>query len=174
MDRDREDAIEAMLIAPSMQTELSMACSQQNPKPPMSKPPNYASLLENDESFFDGILSGDHHGMQNTSSINSNHHHHQLAAKRPPPPQQFWNDVVVGGSVGNSAAKRFHGDLNSGGSSTGGGEVHDQEENNSFVSMLNQMPQSSPAPFHPNSLLGSLGDGVLRPQYQLPTMNWNS
>ncbi|XP_048325396.1 NAC transcription factor 25 [Ziziphus jujuba] len=171
IDRDKDDAMEAMLM-PSMQGQLSVASSQQNPKPPLSKPANYASLLENDDSFFEGILSGD--GMQNTSSIS----HHQFAtsssksnlaaAVKRPPPQQFWNDV---GSIGNSAAKRFHGDLNSGGSSSTGGEVHDQE-NNSFVSLLNQIPQT--APFHPNSLIGSLGDGVLRPQYQLPSMNWNS
>lgn len=180
MERDKDDvAMEAMLM-PSMQShQLSVGSHQQNLKPPLSKPANYSALLENDESFFDGILSSGDHGMQHSTTSNISHqfatnssssksNNHMAAVKRPPS-SQFWNEV--GSSMENSAAagKRFHGDLNS--SSTVGGV---QNENNSFVSMLNQIPQSS-APFHhPSSILGSLGDGVLRPQYQLPSMNWNS
>jgi hypothetical protein len=66
----------------------------------------------------------------------------------------------------NSSAKRFHGDLNSGITGT-------QEDNNSFVSLLNQFPQSTPL-VHPSTLLGSLGDGVLRQTFQLSSLNWNS
>ncbi|PQQ07208.1 NAC transcription factor 25 [Prunus yedoensis var. nudiflora] len=133
------------------------------PAPPPPQPKhttNYTALLENDdhEGFFEGILSS-----------KSN-----LPVKRPLP-SSFWNDA---GSMGtgpaataSSSSKRFHADLNSGISTTAAGGV--DESNSSFVSMLNQFPQGT-APFHPNALLGSLGDGVLRQQFQHPSMNWNS
>ncbi|KAI4304342.1 hypothetical protein MLD38_039870 [Melastoma candidum] len=69
----------------------------------------------------------------------------------PPPQQQYWD---------------------------GGGGVPKQlcgvgDEANSFVSLLNQLPQSSV--FHPNTLVaGSISDGNFRQQFQLPGMNWNS
>ncbi|KAK4589972.1 hypothetical protein RGQ29_020515 [Quercus rubra] len=162
MDQDKEDSMEVMI--PTMPT-MSMA-SQHNGKVPLpSKTANYTALLDNDsENYFDGILSAE--GMQNgsishnlaTSSSKSS----TLVVKRTLP-SQFWNET---GSLGSSSSggKRFHGDLNSG---TAG-----LDENNSFVSLLNQLPQG--ASFHPNSLLGSLGDGVLRQQFQLPSINWNS
>ncbi|XP_068320508.1 NAC transcription factor 25-like [Pyrus communis] len=153
-------------------------------KPPPFPPPlssklpttNYTALLESDyhESFFEGIISSSDH-QQGSHSHHHDHDHDQFGAistsssKTSIPLKRqlsspFWNDV---GSIGSAAAttttsssKRFQADLNG--------------ENNSFVSMLNQMPQGT-APFYPNpALLGSLGDEVLRPQFQLPSMNWNS
>lgn len=150
---------------------------QRNPKPPlMLKPANYTCLMENDESFLDGILSSE--GIQNSSisqqliGTSGQNGLNQLQANmKRQLPLQYWNEV---GSNGDSVAKRFHGDLNSVDQSAGGND----QENNSFASMLNQLPQSN-TPFHPNSttvLLGSLGlgDGVMRSQFQLPSMNWNS
>lgn len=199
-------AMEALLMPSSMQISVAghHHQQQQNLKPPLvsNKPAaNYGPLqLENDESlFFDGILSssGDH-GMQNATtsttsvsrhlaanSSSSKSQHPAAAAKRPlSSTTQFWSEVGSAPPMGNSSpaggaatGKRFHGDLNSSSSTTGGAVgAQAQEENNSFVSLLNQIPQGS-APFHhPNSILASLGDGVLRPQYQLPSMNmnWNS
>ncbi|QHO58864.1 hypothetical protein HN51_013192 [Arachis hypogaea] len=67
--------------------------------------------------------------------------------------------TMQNGSPGSSSSsKRFHGDLNNG-------------DNTSFVSLLNQLPHNTP--FHPNSILGSVGDAVLRQQFQLPGLNWN-
>lgn len=155
--------MEAMI--PMMQTP-SILAAQQNPKPLPSKTANYGALLENDENcYFDGILTAE--GLQNSSSIShqlasSTSKHNTLAVKRTLP-SPFWNETGPMGS--SSGGKRFHGDLNSG--STGM-----DESNDSFVSLLNQLPQG--AQFHPNALLGSLGDGVLRQHFQLPSMNWNS
>ncbi|CAN6689873.1 unnamed protein product [Malus baccata var. baccata] len=143
------------------------------PPPPSSKLPttDYTALLESDdhESYLEGILSssdhqpGSHsHDHDQFGTISTSISKSSLPLKRHLP-SPFWNDV---GSIGTAAAtttsssKKFHADL--------------INENNSFVSMLNQTPQGT-APFHANAaLLELLGDGVLRPQFQLPSMNWNS
>ncbi|MED6156709.1 hypothetical protein PIB30_016865 [Stylosanthes scabra] len=76
--------------------------------------------------------------------------------------------TMQNGSPGSSSSsKRFHGGLNNGSNTT----IH--EENTSFVSLLNQLPHHQNAAFHPNSILGSVGDAVLRQQFQLPGLNWN-
>lgn len=146
---------------------------------PQKAATNYTALLENDEedNFFDGILSSE--GVQNSSHSNLSHQFMSSSksdvvvmpvnnnSKRQLP-SPFWNEAGGSSSMGtnnSSSSKRFHTDLNSGGGSGGGVD----ESNASFVSMLNQN-----AAFHHNSLLGSLGDGVLRPQFHLPSMNWNS
>jgi hypothetical protein len=171
MDLDKEDSMEAMI--PTMPT-MSLGSYQNRKLPlPSKTTENYSALLENDENnYFDGILTAE--AMQNGSNIShlaattsSSKSNTVLAMKRTLP-SQFWNETgsIVGSSSGNN--KRFHGDLNNSGSSAG------LDENNSFVSLLNQLPQGHAHPFHPNSLLGSLGDGVLRQQFHLPSMNWNS
>lgn len=172
MDRDKDDGFEGMYVT------LPAPIHQINPKPPAGKNTTYGALFEHDEHFFDGMLSAE--GIQQNSCVS------QLASsiskpanmsidivspstantfpvKRAMPPQ-FWNEPA--GSLASSSGKRFHGDLNSGNTAT--------DDNNSFVSLLNQLPQS--VQFNPNSatLLGSLGDGSLRQQYHLPSMNWNS
>jgi hypothetical protein len=169
--RDKEDSMEGMFA--SLQNS-----SHQNPKPlSASKHTAYASLLVNEDTFFEGILTGD--GMQNSSisqlpsssskpnmsmtSVSTN----TLSEKRSLPYHQYWNETTgLPMGLANSSAKRFHGDLNSGITGT-------QEDNNSFVSLLNQFPQSTPL-VHPSTLLGSLGDGVLRQTFQLSSLNWNS
>ncbi|KAL3596366.1 hypothetical protein D5086_008003 [Populus alba] len=127
-----------------------------------------------DDTFFEGILTGD--GMQNGSisqlpsssskpnmSMAAPVSANTFTATRTLPPHQYWNDAT-GSPVGlaNSSGKRFHGELNSGITGT-------QEDNTSFVSMLNQLPQSTPM-VHPSTLL----DGVLRQPFQLSSLNWNS
>jgi hypothetical protein len=165
--RDKEDSMEGMFA--TLQNS-----SHQNPKPlSASKHTAYASLLVNEDTFFEGILTGD--GMQNgsisqlpSSSSKPNMSMAPVSANtftatRTLPPHQYWNDAT-GSPVGlaNSSGKRFHGELNSGITGT-------QEDNTSFVSMLNQLPQSTPL-VHPSTLL----DGVLRQPFQLSSLNWNS
>lgn len=146
MEKDKEEFMDVMSM-------------QNNPKPD-----NYTTcLLDNDDTFLDGILSSE--GIENSciSQQFGTSGQRGLNMKRQLP-SQYWNEV---GSFG----KRFHGDLNS--VESGCGNNNDQE-NHSFVSMLNQIPQHGTT-FHSNysSLLGSQGvdDGVLRSQFQLPTMN---
>ncbi|XP_031271538.1 NAC transcription factor 25-like [Pistacia vera] len=176
MERDKDqDCMEGMYV-----TQLQ-TCSHQNQKLPAAANNNTGgygnSLLEHDDhNFFEGMLSGE--GMQQNSCVSNipkpnisnivspsttNNFPVRRAMSLP-----YWNNEGCGGnSIGaSSSGKRFHGDLNSGSTAT-------DDNNNSFVSLLNRLPQS--VPFHvPNSLLGSLGDGNLRRQFQLPSMNWNS
>ncbi|KAI4299332.1 hypothetical protein L6164_032801 [Bauhinia variegata] len=165
IDQDKELSVEAML--PTMPT-LSMANTHQNAK--SSRTTSYGSLgIENDDNFFDGILAADH-SMQQNGADHSHHHHfvHQNSKGSFPLkralPSQLWNETES--TVSSSPSKRFNGDLNNRGNSA-------TEENSYFVSLLSQLPQSTT--FHPNALLGSVGDSVLRQQFQLPaSMNWNS
>lgn len=155
MEQDKEDSMEAI---------IPLLAGQQNAKNLSSKSANYGSVIhENDDHYFDGLLTGAE-SLQNgsiNSHLASSNSKSTLAGKRTLP-SEFWNGT---GSIGSSSGKRFHGDLNSGGAGM-------DENNSSFVSLLNQLPQGT-AQFHPNALLGSLGEGVLRQQFQLP-MNWNS
>lgn len=127
--------------------------------PAASKPTAFVSVLDqNEENFFEGILAGND-GMQNSSNIisqllSSNTKPHifippsvstsyTLAAKRLLP-SQYWNEApaaaaaATGSSMGASSGnKRFHGDLNSCSTAT-------DQDNTSFVSLLSQLPQSTP------------------------------
>ncbi|XP_054803016.1 NAC transcription factor 25 isoform X2 [Prosopis cineraria] len=152
MEQEREISMEAML--PTIST-LSMA-NTGNANPSLG--------LENDDNFFDGILGGgdsnDHHLLSSNSSRSSSF----LPVKRPLP-------SPFGSPSGSSSSnKRFHGDLNG----TGGISNTSADENSSFISLLSQLPpphQSRTTFHHPNALLG---DGVLRQQFQLPSLNWTS
>nr|UBT01633.1 NAC transcription factor 29 [Litchi chinensis] len=184
--RDHQDCMEGIFG-----TVLSSS-SHQNPQ----KNGGFGSFPEHDhESFFDGILSsgGDQSIQQNSSATCMNS---QLGSKQPHMPSiistnsttsnslisvkrtanvlpQCWNETAAtSGFIGSSSRKRFHGDLNSGSTAdnTTANDDHINNNSNSFVSLLTQLPQN--VPFHPNNFL--LGDGNLRTQVQLPSINWNS
>lgn len=169
MERDKDEDASQLQI-----------CSHQNQKlPAAAKNSNTVgygkSLLDehHDHNLFEGILSGE--GMQHNSCVS------QLASSSNIPKltisnivspstantfkraisSPYWNNEVGGGDSieASSSGKRFHGDLNSGSTAT-------DDNSNSFVSLLNQLPQNLP-------FLSSLGDRSLRQQFQLPSMNWN-
>ncbi|RDY04370.1 NAC transcription factor 25, partial [Mucuna pruriens] len=152
MDQNKEST-----MLPMMST---LSNTPQNSKPTSSRSTSYGPLgLENEDNLFDGIL-GVNQSMQQDGSDS---HQHQVASKgnflvKPALSSQFWNDT---GS--SSSSRRFHCDLNAGTSTV--------EENSSFVSLLSHLPQNT---FHPNALLDPVGNGVLRQQFQLPSMNWNA
>lgn len=147
VERDRDDPPDEIL--PSI---------AHNKKPNGSKQTSYCELLEND-NFFEGILSGE--GMQ-TSSISqlgsSSSSKHEKRVVQPVP---YWNEA---GAIRSLLGKRFHSDHDGGPAST--------DENSSFVSLLNQIPPNGP--YHPNALMGTIGEGIFRQPFQLPNMNWNS
>ncbi|XVF25852.1 hypothetical protein REPUB_Repub13aG0249700 [Reevesia pubescens] len=174
MERDKDYTMEGML-----ETLPITSSSHQNPKPAAtSKATSYGSLLEHEENFFEGILAGDQ-GMQNSSisqlAVSSSSKQNlsmalgaatttnSIPVKRAVPAPQYWNNEP--NSIGSQSGKGFQGDLNS--STTAG-----IDDTNSFVSLLNQLPQNTP--FYPGTIVGSLGDGVSRQQFILPSMNWNS
>ena len=123
---------------------------------------NNNGVDDNDDNLFAGIL-----GISGTSGV-----------KRPlASASAFCSETATGSPSGSSSSsKRFHGDLNGGGGGGGGGmscTTNSADENSSFISLLSQLPtqhhQNNTTPF-----LGSLGDGVLRQQFQLPSLNWTS
>jgi len=148
-----------------MRSTLSMANNNtsQDSKPTSSISTSYGPLgVENDDNLFDGILGVDHQSMQHDVSDSQQvSSKGNFPMKRELSSQYFWNDT---GS--SSSSRRFHCDLNYAGSST-------VEEDNSFVSLLSHLSQNTTS-FHPNALLGPIGNGVLRQQFQLPSMNWNT
>ncbi|XP_028775533.1 NAC transcription factor 25-like [Neltuma alba] len=172
MEQEREICMEAMLPTIS---SLSMVNNTANAAHQISNPP---LGLENDDTLFDGILGigggggGDPHDNHHLLSSNSSKANSFPPVKRPLP-SPFWNETTAGSPSGSSSSsKRFHGDLNRTGVTS---TTTSADDNSSFISLLSQLPPQNTATFHhPNALLGSVGDGVLRPQFQLPSLNWTS
>ncbi|XP_058081987.1 NAC transcription factor 56-like [Magnolia sinica] len=163
MDRDKEDSMDNVLG--SLPTEIN---GPRNQKSQGQKPTSYSVLLENDENFFEGLLTEDGvNGNPNpipqlASSTSSKTHLSMVPAAIGSLPQKrtlaspYWNEV-------GSASKRLQ-SIND--SMIGG------SNSNSISTLINQLPQGTP--FHHQTLLGSMGESVFRQQYQLPSMNWNS
>lgn len=74
--------------------------------------------------------------------------------KRSFPTTHYWNL--------DSSEKRFHSDEDINGM---------MDRNGSFISLLNPTPQGIGG-FHPNTVLGSLGDSTF--PYQLSSLNWHT
>ncbi|KAM7263363.1 hypothetical protein ACFE04_001046 [Oxalis oulophora] len=142
---------------------------------------NGPMLIDSEENnFFDGMIT-DHHGMQNNQFASSGGSASTTTTATfpvkqlpvPPLPPQYWNNN------NNNSGKRIHDYLNNNSSNNVNNITDDQDENdqnnnnNSYVLLLNQLPQAgAPIPYNTNMVVD--GDGVFRPQYQLPNMNWNS
>ncbi|EEF29696.1 NAC domain-containing protein, putative [Ricinus communis] len=164
MDQEKDDSMEDMLgsIPPSLTIG-----SQQNARLQLLKGTNYGTLVENDTSFFND------HSISNTNSIS------QLASStcsRPGDlsmlplkrtlPSLYWSDDVDM-AASPSSSKRYQGDH------TGDESVVRSDGNGSFVSLLSQLPQTPPL-HQQQATLGSIGDGIFRPPYQLSGLNWYS
>ncbi|XP_058073249.1 NAC transcription factor 56-like [Magnolia sinica] len=160
IERIKDDSMDEMLEKLPTATQ---ALHSQNAQ--AQKTTNFRSLIDNDEQFFEGILTDD--------GMNSNHISHLASSSRSKPElsillaggpltlkrtvtSPYWTDPMPAAPP----TKRFQ----SNDSSTGG--------NSSMTALLNQLPQTDP--FQHQTLLGSLGDGVLMQQYQNSGMNWNS
>ncbi|CAN0852890.1 NAC transcription factor NAM-2 [Linum grandiflorum] len=118
---------------------------------------SYASLLDGEENYFDGMLTSAAAAGGSGGSFGMN-----SSSKRGIVINEYWNSMngeTMSSSGGN---KRFHGDLNSG----GGGMEDGSGGANSFVSLMNQ---SNTAAYPGGEIMGSLGDedgAVLRQQFQ--------
>ncbi|GMI91530.1 NAC domain containing protein 25 [Hibiscus trionum] len=151
MERDREYTMDGMGML-----------SNQNPS---VKATSFGSLLQHEDNFFEGILSDQ--GMRSSSNISQlvavsssskQNFHMGFTVKRALPPQ-YWNEPS---SAGSESGKRFQqDDMNC---NSRAGTIDDT---NSFVSLLNQLPQNTP--FYPGAMVGSLGDGVSRQHFILPS-----
>ena len=169
MDHDKEDSMDDMLgpILPS----ISVGCNGKLHLP--TKSIGYGSLLDNDQNLFEGMISNDgiNNGtaMSQLESSSSKAELSGLSAKRTLP-SLYWADEEPGG--GPSTSKKFHGDINDGG-------INGREEvdngNGSVVTLLSQLQPQNNTSLHPSqSMLGFMADGIFRPPFQLPGLNWYS
>ncbi|XVF78168.1 hypothetical protein PTKIN_Ptkin14bG0107900 [Pterospermum kingtungense] len=170
LDHDKDDSMDDMLgpVAPS----ISIG-SQQNGKfhQFQTKGTSFGTLLENQEhNLFEGM-------MGNGDGINSGTSMSQMGCSSSKPDLSmatnplkrsltsvYWTDEDTSGP---STSKRFHGDSNNDGSM--GKTDHG---NGSIATLLSQLPQTPP--LQQQTMLGSIGDGIFRPPYQLPGLNWYS
>ncbi|XP_050215651.1 NAC transcription factor 56 [Mercurialis annua] len=161
IDHEKDDGIDDLLgsIPPSLTIG-----SQQNARLQFLKTANYGSLMvENDTNLFEGLLNSSD-GMSNNSSIS------MLPLKRTLP-SLYWNDDVDTGAGPSSSNKRYD--------NGAGRSDHDHGNNGSMVSLLSQLPQTSHSLHQQQQqqqqqMLGSIGDGIFRPPYQLSGLNWYS
>ncbi|XP_039064703.1 NAC transcription factor 56-like [Hibiscus syriacus] len=140
-----------------MRTATLPTPNNQNPSALTSKATTYGSLLQHEDNFFDGILSDQ--GMRGSSNISqlpvssgSKPNFPMAFSVKPALPPQYWNEPD---STGSESGKRFQQDDVNGNS---------RDDTNSFVSLLNQLPQNTP--FYPGTILG---DGVSLQHFILPT-----
>ncbi|XP_027333318.1 NAC transcription factor 25-like [Abrus precatorius] len=162
VDQDREVSTESTMLQTLSTLSMANNNTHQNSKSTSSRSASYGPLgLENDDTFFDGFLAADQSVQDGCDSRQVSSNARGNFPVKQALSSQFWNDT---GS--SSSSRRFHCDLSNGSSTA--------EENNSFYSLLGQLPHN--ATFHPNGLLGHVGDGVLRQQVQLqlPSINWKA
>ncbi|KAK8647943.1 hypothetical protein V6N13_121667 [Hibiscus sabdariffa] len=165
LDHDKDNSIDDMfgLVHPSIPIG-----SQNNPRFQFStKGTSFGTLLEHQEhSLFDGMLgSGD--GINNGSMSMVNPFRRSLPLPLPLP-SPFWTDET---GAEPSTGKRFHGESDD-------GSMEKMDGNGSIATLLSQLPQHS-APEQQQqqqqqTMMGSMGDGIYRPPFQLPGLNWYS
>ena len=134
----------------------------------LAKGTNYETLLDNDHNLFEGIISSND-GIRSSSSMShvassvSKPDHLPMLPLKRTLPSLYWTDEDM---AVPSSSKRFQGDIN------GDESVVGNDGNSSIVTLLSQLPQTSQ--LHQHTMLGSMGNGIFRPPYQIPGMNWYS
>ncbi|CAK7327578.1 unnamed protein product, partial [Dovyalis caffra] len=165
VDHDKDDSMDDMLgsIPPS----LSVG-GHQNGTVHLTKGTNYGALLDNEQNLFEGII-----GNNGTRSSSSSMSHMASSVSKLDLPMLplkrtlsslYWTDEDM---VGPSSSKRFQGDIINGDES-----VVRTDGDSSIATLLCQLPQTPQ--LHQQTMLGSVGDGIFRPSYQIPGMNWYS
>lgn len=135
----------------------------------------FGSLLENDHNLFEGMLNTSD-GINNGTIPLSNHHfassslkpeylHMAQSLKRTlqvPISVPYWSTDEDPG-VRASANKRFHEDNTS-------GTIERTEGDGSITTLFSHMPETPS--FQQQTLLGSAGEVIFRPNFQVPGLNW--
>ncbi|GAB4846338.1 hypothetical protein Ancab_025344 [Ancistrocladus abbreviatus] len=160
MDHDRDDSMGEMTTIPSSISAGNL------------KPSNYNVLLEHDHHLFPGMLGSEGINaatvsQQLASSTSKQDHHLSVVPSTTLPLKRtvtslYWNDED-GFSGGLSSSKR---------ALAASSNNSEENGNNSIATLLNQLPAVQAPPLHPQTMLGTLGDGVFRQQYQFPGLNW--
>ena len=165
IDHDKDDYMDDILgsIPPSI-----LVGNHQNGTLHLAKGTNYETLLDNDHNLFEGIISSND-GIRSSSSMShvassvSKPDHLPMLPLKRTLPSLYWTDEDM---AVPSSSKRFQGDIN------GDESVVGNDGNSSIVTLLSQLPQTSQ--LHQHTMLGSMGNGIFRPPYQIPGMNWYS
>ncbi|XP_027340575.1 NAC transcription factor 56-like [Abrus precatorius] len=184
MEHDREDSMDDMMGG----IPHSINVGHMNARFHLSKMSTgyNGALLENDQNLLEGMVISN--GGMNTATTTTTHAAMSSLGPSNSKPELpfvptmtqssntskrtlsslYWNDEDVAAGT-SSSNKRFN--LESGDNNHA--SVVRTEENGtatSIATLLNQLPQTPS--LHQQSMLGSLGDGLLRTQYQIPGMNW--
>ncbi|XP_027353942.1 NAC transcription factor 56-like [Abrus precatorius] len=182
MDHDKDDSMDDMIgeVPPSINV------GHMNARFHLSKmSTNYSSaLLENDRNMLEGVVIGNG-GISTTCAISSqlgtsnskaeellNFVSPNTSASKRTLSSLYWNDNNMNNNedfAGTSSCnKQFNLD------SIENGSVVRNEGNNatagSFATLLNQLPQTPS--LHQQTMMGSIGDGLLRTPFQIQGMNW--
>ncbi|KAE8723508.1 hypothetical protein F3Y22_tig00012370pilonHSYRG00111 [Hibiscus syriacus] len=162
LDHDKDDSIDDVLgpIHPSIPIG-----TQNNTKFQFStKGTSFGTLLEHQEhSLLDGML-GSVDGINNRSMSMVNPLRRSL-----PLPSPFWTDETETEPSTSKTSKRFHGESHD-------GSLEKMDGNGSIATLLSQLPQSAPMQQQQQQqiMMGSMGDEIYRPPFQLPGLNWYS
>ncbi|GMI85316.1 NAC domain containing protein 2, NAC-REGULATED SEED MORPHOLOGY 1 [Hibiscus trionum] len=116
--------------------------------------PTSISIGSHEHNMFDIMLGSD--GMNNNGS------NQELSMVNPlkrSVPSLYWTDEET---ASPSTSKRFH-----------DGSLEKPDTNGSIASLLGQLPQTqSPLHQQQQQQQQTIGDGIFRPSYQLPGLNW--
>ncbi|XP_022734327.1 NAC transcription factor 56 [Durio zibethinus] len=164
LDHDKDDSMDDIVgpVPPSISIGSQHNAKFQFP----TKGESFGTLLENQEhSLFEGTMGSD--GINNGSmcQLGCSSSRPVLSMVNPVKrtlPSLYWTDEDT---AGPSTSKRFHGDIND-------GSMEKTDGNGSIATLLSQLPQTPP--LQQQTVLGSIGDGIFRPLYQLPGLNWYS
>ncbi|KAJ0101773.1 hypothetical protein Patl1_04591 [Pistacia atlantica] len=165
---DKDDSMGEILghIPPSL-----MIGSHQNSRLHLpTKAASYGTFMGNEPNFFEGMISHDGGIHNNVSSIS---HLATSSSSKPQLPMDHsfkrtlpsmnWTEDDDNTKAGLSLNKKFHLESND-------GSIERTDGNGSIASLLSHLPQTTP--LLQQSMSGSVGEGIFRPQYQLPGMNW--
>ncbi|OMO80376.1 No apical meristem (NAM) protein [Corchorus capsularis] len=176
LDHDKDDSMDDMLgsLPPSMSIG-SNARFQLG----ITKGTSFGTLLESQEhcQLFEGMMAAaaatSSDGINNTSSMShlgcTSSSKPDLSLVNPLKrtlPSLYWTDDQDA-AAGASTSKRFH---HGGGDQSNDGSMEKTDGNGSIATLLSQLPQTPP--LQQQAMLGSMGDGIFRPPYQLPGLNW--
>ncbi|KAF5730634.1 NAC domain protein [Tripterygium wilfordii] len=146
MDHEKQDLMEDLIgsIPPS----ITIGSCNQNAKLMMSS---------HDHNLFDGMTSSDNNSMSKQPD------QFPLLPLKRAFPSLYWTDEAAADPY--SSSNKFQGDDHHTNNNEGGG-------GSSMATLLSQLPQTPP--LHQQTMMGSLGDAIFRPPYQLQGMNWYS
>ncbi|XVE50342.1 hypothetical protein DITRI_Ditri01bG0154700 [Diplodiscus trichospermus] len=158
LDHDKDDSMDDRLgpVAPSISISSQNNAKFQFP----TKGTSFGALLENqlqEHSLFEGTLGSEGLGCSSSKPDLS-----MVNPLKRTLQSLYWTQEDT---ASPSTSKRFHGESND-------GSMEKTDGNGSIATLLGQLPQTPP--LQQQTMLGSIGDGIFRPPYQIPGLTWYS